>query len=447
MALPARSSTPPRYVRWINSPYIFALGMFALMVPGQAFSTYYMYFYVDHLGLSIGLATVARTIYLVWDAVNGPLFGFLSDRTSTAWGRRRPWLFWAAPIKVLMFVALFSAPMGLDASRLFLWFLVTLILYDTMTGILWVNYHSLFPELYRGDVTRAKVSAIQNGFQIVAVLIGTAVTPLIFARFGYMRMAVLFGAIFLVLMWTMVALVRESDAPRPSPLPFVAAFRETLGNRSFWILNIANSFAQTVNGLLSASIPFYAKYVLGISEQVMPLFLASVFVSIVPMVAVWYRLIKRLGSVRAWRLAFVAYAFSVLPLLFVHGLVQGMLAGALVGFGMSGFLVTPGVVGARIIDLDAEKTGRRREGVYMAVGGFIIRSSGFLAAVAFWIAGLLFGYVSGTNPGPHPEAAFRFLMGFIPFVLLAVSFTVSLFFRWPKVERGKTRVRTSSVRS
>lgn len=416
----------------INSPWIFSLGMFAMMIPGMAFSTYYMYFYVDHLGLPIGLATLARTIYLMWDAVNGPLFGFFSDKTRTPWGRRRPWLMIAAPIKVIMFVLLFSAPQTLSDQGLFVWFLVTLILYDTLTGILWVNYHALFPELYRGDTQRAKVSAIQNGMQIVAVLIGTALTPLIFAHFGYMRMAMLFGAIFLLVMWTMVLFVRETQTVLPEALPFFVAFRTTFKNGPFWILNIANSFAQTVNGLLSAGIPFYAKYVLNIRDQEMPLFLASVFLSVVPMVAVWYVLIRRLGSVRAWQLAFVMYGLSVVPLLFVQHLSQGLLAGVLVGFGMSGFLVTPGVVGARIIDLDAQKTGRRREGVYMSVAGFIQRSSGFLAAVAFYVAGKWFGYESGTHPGPQADTAFRFLMGVVPLLLLSISFAVSLAFRLPE---------------
>lgn len=126
------------------------------------------------------------------------------------------------------------------------------------------------------------------------------------------------------------------------------------------------------------------------------------------------------------------YGLSVVPLLFVHNLLQGLLAGVLVGFGMSGFLVTPGVVGARIIDLDAQKTGRRREGVYMSVAGFIQRSSGFLAAVAFFVAGRWFGYESGTHPGPQADVAFRFLMGVVPLFLLGLSFAVSLAFRLPE---------------
>ncbi|MGV2685811.1 MFS transporter, partial [Clostridium perfringens] len=42
---------------WVNSPYSFSLGMFAMMVPSQAFSSFYIFFYVDTLGLGIGLAS------------------------------------------------------------------------------------------------------------------------------------------------------------------------------------------------------------------------------------------------------------------------------------------------------------------------------------------------------------------------------------------------------
>lgn len=164
--------------KWINSPYTFALGMFAMMVPSQAFSSFYSYFYVEKLGLGIGLATLARTIFLIWDAVNNPLFGYWSDRTDTRLGRRRPWVFGSIPLFMLAFVLVFSPPGGLSENGLFTWFLVTLIFYEAVATVLWVNYGALLPELFHGDRIRAKASAIQQGYQVVALLIGTALTQL-----------------------------------------------------------------------------------------------------------------------------------------------------------------------------------------------------------------------------------------------------------------------------
>ena len=142
-------------------------------------------FYVDTLGLGIGLASLARTVFLIWDAVNNPLMGYWSDRTKTRLGRRRPWVFGAIPLFMLTFVLVFSPPEGLSENGLFMWFLVALILYEAVATVLWVNYGALFPELFRGDRIRAKASAIQQGYQVVALLIGTALTPIIYDAMGF----------------------------------------------------------------------------------------------------------------------------------------------------------------------------------------------------------------------------------------------------------------------
>jgi GPH family glycoside/pentoside/hexuronide:cation symporter len=414
----------------LNSPAAYALGMFAMMVPSQAFSSFYSYYYVEKLGLGVGLATVARTIYLVWDAVNNPMAGFLSDRTNTRYGRRRPWIFASIPFFMLFFILVFSAPRGLGDTGLFVWFLTALVLFESVSTLLWVNYGALFPELFRGERLRAKASAIQQGFQIGAVLIGTALTPIVYNAFGFGPMAVLYAAVFAIFMLWFAFSVRESEeARKEAPLPLREAFRETLKNKPFWTFNIANSFAQTVNGLLGSMIPFYAKYALHIPENQVSILLASVFVSIIPLVAVWYAIVRKLGGLRSWQLALAVYGLSAVPLWFGQNLGGGVAAGIVVGFGMAGFLVTPAVLSGRIIDLDAERTGRRREGIYTAVGGFITRSSGLISALAFWVVGTIFGYVSGDEPGPRPETTFRVLISVVPLILLAISFVTSLFMK------------------
>ena len=208
------------------------------------------------MGLGIGLASLARTVFLIWDAVNNPLMGYWSDRTRTRMGRRRPWVFGAIPLFMLAFVLVFSPPEGLSENGLFMWFLVALILYEAVATVLWVNYGALFPELFRGDRIRAKASAIQQGYQVVALLIGTALTPIIYDAMGFSNMAILYALLFGVFMFLCMMSVREEKAYSASePLKLVHAFRETLRNKKFWVFNLSNSFAQTVNGLISSTIP------------------------------------------------------------------------------------------------------------------------------------------------------------------------------------------------
>lgn len=412
----------------LNTPVMYAFGMLAMMIPSQAFSAFYSYYYVDKLGLGIGLATLARTIFLIWDAVNQPLFGYLSDRTNTRYGRRRPWVIGAIPLFMLTFIMVFTVPSGLSEYGLFTWFLIALVLYEAVATVLWVNYGALFPELFKGDRIRAKASAIQQGFQIIALLIGTALTPILFKALGFSQMSIIYALAFALFMLLCMWSVKEDEEVRKiPPMRFKESFRETLQNKPFWVFNIANSFGQTVNGLISSMIPFYAKYVLKIPESQVSILMASIFVSVIPLVVVWYWLIRRMDPVRGWRLSLLAYALSVVPLWFGSGLLSGVVAGVLVGFGLAGFLVTPPIVSGLIIDQDYAKTGRRREGIYTAVGGFITRSSGLISALAFLIVGMIFGYESGDRPGANPESTFRYLVSVVPLGLLLISFIISLF--------------------
>lgn len=421
----------------INSPWMYAFGMLAMMIPSHAFSTFYSYYYVDKLGLGLGLATLARTIFMIWDAVNQPLAGYFSDRTDTKYGRRKPWIYASIPLFMLAIVLVFSAPDGMGQIGLFTWFLISLLFFEAVATILWVNYGALFPELFRGGTLRKKASAIQQGYQIVGILIGSAVAPILFKALGFSNMSIIFGLMFVVLMILCMRFTQEDAAHRDTPqMSLKESFASTLTNKPFWIFNISNSFAQTVNGLLASMIPFYAKYVLQIPEEMNTFLLASIFVSVIPLVSVWFWIIKRMDSVKAWRLSLLAYAVSVIPLWFGSSLLGGILAGIIVGFGLAGFLVTPPVVSSLIIDRDFEATGRRREGVYTAVSGFITRSSGLISALAFLIVGMIFGYESGDNPGDNPETTFRVLISVVPLLLLLISYILSYFVKLRGDEDG-----------
>ncbi|REK74969.1 MFS transporter [Paenibacillus paeoniae] len=421
----------------INSPWMYAFGMLAMMIPSQAFSAFYNYYYLEKLGLGIALVTLAKTIFMIWDAVNQPLAGYFSDRTNSKYGRRKPWIYASIPLFMISFMLIFSAPEGMSQIGLFTWFLVALLFYEAIATILWVNYGALFPELFRGDSIRKKASAIQQGYQIVAILIASAAGPILYNSFGYSSMSIIFGLMFVVFMILCMRFTQEDTTRRDTPkMGLRESFAATLTNKPFWIFNISNSFAQTVNGLLSAMIPFYAKYVLHVEEGMVTFLLASIFVSVIPLVGVWFWIIKRMDPVKAWRLSLLAYAVSVIPLWFGSTLLGGILAGIIVGFGLAGFLVTPPVVNSLIIDRDFAETGRRREGVYTAVSGFIIRSSGLISALAFLIVGMIFGYESGDKPGDDPETTFRVLISVVPLLLLLVSYILSYFVRLRGDEDG-----------
>jgi GPH family glycoside/pentoside/hexuronide:cation symporter len=92
---------------------------------------------------------------------------------------------------------------------------------------------------------------------------------------------------------------------------------------------------------------------------------------------------------------------------------------------------------ATLVDRSLARTGRRQEGIYYSLNRFFGRLSKLLEALALVLLGLLFGYVSGEEPGPDPESAFRFLMSVLPFICMTAALLLA---RTLRLEAGENPV-------
>ena len=82
----------------------YAMGNFANTVAYQVFGNRIQFFYVDILGLNAATAGILWTIYGLWNAINDPLMGQISDRTRSRYGRRVPYvMFGAIPLGLSFF--------------------------------------------------------------------------------------------------------------------------------------------------------------------------------------------------------------------------------------------------------------------------------------------------------------------------------------------------------
>ncbi|MCL2478465.1 MAG: MFS transporter, partial [Treponema sp.] len=82
----------------------------------------------DTVGLAAALAGAAVMIGKLWDAVNDPMMGYITDRTISPWGRRRVYLLFGAVPMFLSMVFFFMAPTYLPVSMHFAWAIVALLL-------------------------------------------------------------------------------------------------------------------------------------------------------------------------------------------------------------------------------------------------------------------------------------------------------------------------------
>lgn len=415
-----------------NNSLRYAVGMFGTSIPINMFKTYAAIFYVDRLGLiTTPQYSLILFLYTFLDAIDNPVYGFLSDRTRTKWGRRRPWLIIGAPLLVLSFILFFNPPAALAKGSAFSYILLTYMMTGTLDSLINANYGALFPELFPSEESRAKTNAMRQIFQFLAMIISIALTPVITEKIGFAMTAYIYGALAVLVIWFMASGCHEDPEAMDSPKPqlFKTIFA-VVSNPKFWIYGITNAAFYAGLGLVQSGVSFYVKYHLNEGSIGATILLGIVILSAIIFIPFWVKIVKKASLMPAWRSALLICAVGVVPLYFVNSLAVAAVAVVLFGFGMAGVSTTMDIVSARILDEDKQKTGMSREGSYTSLIGVLNKSSGLFSSLAFLLVYHIYGFESGDNPGTAPGQAACFLTIIFPMILFIVCIVMSKFLKF-----------------
>ena len=410
-----------------NSPIAYGVGAFGLESLYKVFAGFYVFYYTEEIGLAVAMIAIINIIYAIWDAADDLLVGYLSDNTRTRWGRRRPWLLAGLPFYVGLLVLVYAVPKPfLQGNALFWYALVIFLLFEAAFTIMGVNFAALFPELFQGLRERAHAGSTYQGLGMIGELIGFSIPPFIYARFGFVPMAISFAAVSgITLFLGIIRNKEDSKALKAPPSDLKVAFGEVLKDRPFMSFTIALTFLVFTTGMYTLATPFWVKYTLAARPQVTSLIFATVFIAAILSVSIWGRLIRKMGIKRTWLCSVGVMAASAIILGLAPNLVIGVTGAAVVGIGLGGIKVCREMIMANFVDGNLKRTGQRREGIYYGLLRVIGKFSKILESLALVLLGLLFGYVSGENPGPQPENAFRFLISVFPFVFTIAAWLIA----------------------
>ncbi|MEA3493903.1 MAG: MFS transporter [Candidatus Margulisiibacteriota bacterium] len=410
----------------------YSFGAIATALSYQAFSTYIIFFYVDVVKLPASLAAVAMLIYAIWNAINDPIAGFVSDHTHTRWGRRIPYiLFGAIPFGLIYFLV--WTPPFTDFNQvfwLFLYFLGFICLFDTFYTVTILNWASLYPEMFPTLEERSEVNAYRQSFGMLGLILGIAGPPLIYGSLGWGWMGAIFGIIIsLALLVALRGCFEHKQFCQEKQIPLLKSFKATLKNRSFLTFVFANLFVQYAFTIILASIPFFAKYVLNEGATGTAAILAAAFLTAIPMLYVWEKLTIRFGAKRCFMATMIILAVLLVPLFFVETFMAALISSALIGIGLAGFILIVDIILADIIDEDETNTGTRREGMYFGANAFITRFAIGLEAFSMGIVFVLAQY----NPYIFTQtreflSGLRLLIAGFPIVALLLAFLIMWFY-------------------
>jgi GPH family glycoside/pentoside/hexuronide:cation symporter len=405
---------------------------FALITSVMQF--FLLFYYTDVAGINPALAGAALMVgKLTWDAVNDPLFGYWSDRTRSRFGRRRIYMLIGAVPLALAAWLMFSIPKGLTGVPAFFAVLLTFWLVDTFQTMANVPYSSLTPEMTRDYSERASLTSIRMAFSVFGYILGAALTTILAGIFqsaglnlqqAWSATGAVFGGVAMIFILVTAFTVKEKPelAGEPSKLPPAKAFVYPFKNKPFIILMIAfilSSFSFTV---LTALVPYFIQYQLGMGSQVSFVLLAmllTIGIFLLPAKWVCDRINKGPAYALGLGIASIAIIFGFFlphqatPLIYVVAVVAGI--------GFSTQWVCPWSMLPDVLEYDEKMTGERREGVYYGLWNFLTKFTGALGvAVSGW-ALALYGYVPNVAQTTHALFGIRLFFSVVPAVVILIS--------------------------
>ena len=302
----------------------------------------------------------------------------------------------------------------------------------TIDSVINANYGALFPELFRTNASRAAANAMRQAFQLVAMIISIALTPMVTKAIGYSLTSIAYGILGGVVILYMALTSHEVEVQPEERKPRLwDSVKSLLTNPKFWVAGFTNAFYSAAMSLVMASMTFYTTYTLKLGSGQTSILFASVLVIAIGCVGVWAALVRRFTLMPVWRISLACLLVAFIPLYFANSLVTAIVASVFVGFGFAGVIATMDLVGARIMDEDREKHDVRREGIISNALGFMNRLNGLFTSLAFYLVFVLFRFESGDNPGPSPDQASRFLLTVFPAAMMVFSLAVSFFISFP----------------
>lgn len=382
-------------------------------------------------------------IIRVWDAVNDPLIGWLSDRTVSRWGRRRPWiLYGAVPFGITFFLIWLVPP--LDHTGRFIYFAVVAILLDTFYSIVNVPYTALTPELSRDYDERTSLNSYRFAFSVGGALISVVLHPIIVGQFadpqiGYMVSAAIWAVVITIPCFVVVFGTRERPesiaTARKDPIPILEQLRIAIRNRPYRYVIGIYLCAWLALQLTSTVLIYYLTHYMRVPGQI-PLVLLALQSTTLVFLFVWSALSRRLDKRWVFILGSIIWIFVQSWLFFLQPEdTQWLIPIAiLAGSGVAVAYLIPWAMMPDVIEYDEWETGQRREGVFY---GFMVFLQKIGIAIAIYMVGQTLewsGYVTPEVAGAEtiqPESALtalRIIIGPIPALIILAGIILVYFY-------------------
>jgi len=404
-------------------------------------------FYSDTILVPLGLIALVKALARALDAVTDPLVGWLSDRTKTRWGRRRPWIALGAPLCAIAFYFMFTPPEQLNGIDAAAWFAVTYTLYYLFHTMYIIPHYGLGPELTLDYHERTTLFGIREVFTVLGTLVAAILPPVLISTLGgereaYTGFSVIFGCLLALLYFNLVWRVKERPdfMARPSN-PLIPGVRRVMRNRVFRLLLVVYLIGSITGAIPGLMMPYFNKYILQPenSNLWLAIYLATYFGAGLICLPIWIWAAKRFEKKPVWLVSFAPGVIGGVSLFLwgegdmIPALISLTIAGA--GFG-AGLFLGPSMQ-ADVIDYDELCTGKRREAQYSALWSIMTKFM-VIPSMSIPLAVLAsVGYAPNIVQSDEVQLTIRVIFCLAPATAACIAFFAACFYPITKAVHGE----------
>ncbi|WP_315358109.1 MFS transporter [Prevotella denticola] len=256
----------------------YGLGDMSSSMFWKLFGAYLMIFYTDVFGISAAVVGTMFAVTRVWDSFFDPVVGAVADRTSSRWGRFRPYLlFLAVPFGVIGILTFLTPPFGQTGKIVyaFITYALMMMVYSAIN----VPYASLLGVMSPDPADRNTLATYRMTFAYLGSFLALLLfMPLVNAfgggnsggpmlgwltapQAGWLMAAGVIAVVCVLLFLGCFALTKERVRPvRQGKTSLKTDLRDLLHNRPWWILLGAGVASLVFNSIRDGATVYYFKY-------------------------------------------------------------------------------------------------------------------------------------------------------------------------------------------
>jgi GPH family glycoside/pentoside/hexuronide:cation symporter len=414
-------------------------------------------FFTNVAGIPAGLAGSILMIGKIWDAVNDPFVGWMTDKTkSRRWGRRLPWmLYGAVPFGIFFFlqwiVPQFSTEPGNNIWPLFWYYVAIGVVSQAFFTVVNLPYTAMTPELSQDYDERTSLNSFRFTFSIGGSILSLILAQIVFAKIAdpkeqYLVLAAICTVISVLSLYWCVYGTRERimafEAKRilleePPTIPFIEQLKIVFTNKPFLFVIAIYLFSWLGVQITASIIPYFVIYCMKLKNADVPTVMIAVQATALLMLFVWSNLSKKIGKKLVYFMGMSVWIIAAAGLFFLKSDQIGLMyvMAMMAGVGVSTAYLIPWSMIPDVIELDELQTGQRREGIFY---GFMVLLQKFGLAFGLFIVGNALqasGFkevIAGQSTLPtQPDSALfaiRIAVGPVPTICLIIGLILTFFY-------------------